>query len=199
MFKLLIIIKIIGNRSEECGRSYVYRVNGTRFQPGHTKSIKRSGRTSVPVWAWFSCSGAGAITRIEGRLTAQKYKKILEDILMPTAWARFGTDERIPFVQDLSSIHESIAVQEWFEDEGVSFELLPWPPKGADMNPIENLWSEMVREQDQHHSTANQLWDSVLGTWNHLSQRPSYWRVLGNSMRSRMQMVIDVDGDWTKY
>jgi predicted nucleic acid-binding protein len=67
------------------------------------------------------------------------------------------------------------------------------------MNPIENLWSEMVREQDQHHSTANQLWDSVLGTWNHLSQRPSYWRVLGNSMRSRMQMVIDVDGDWTKY
>jgi hypothetical protein len=54
----------------------------------------------------------------------------------------------------------------------------------------------MVREQDQHHSTANQLWDLVLGTWNHLSQRPSYWR---DSMRSRMQMVIDVDGDWTKY
>jgi hypothetical protein len=63
----------------------------------------------------------------------------LEDALLPSAWARFGKDELIPFVQELSSIHTSDIVMDWFEDEGVSFQPLPWPPKGADMNPIENV------------------------------------------------------------
>jgi thiol:disulfide interchange protein len=55
----------------------MYRVNGTQFQPGQTKSINRFGRTSHPVLAWFACSGAGAITRIQGRLTASKIHKDL--------------------------------------------------------------------------------------------------------------------------
>jgi hypothetical protein len=45
----------------------------------------------------------------------------------------------------LSSIHISIAVHEWFEDEGVSFELPPWPPKG-DMNPNKKSRYEPHRE-----------------------------------------------------
>lgn len=188
------------NSSHECGRSFVYRTNGTRFDPGHTQIIKRSGRKSIPVWAWFSSDGAGIIHRINGRLTAEKYIRILEDHLLPSAWARFGTDELIPFVQDLSPIHKSYIVQDWFADEGVSFQLLPWPPKGADLNPIEHVWSEMVREMDSHHAiNAHELWNSVSETWNHLSFRPSYWRTLAGSMVSRLQMVRAVEGDWTKY
>jgi hypothetical protein len=37
-------------RSHECGRPFVIRTNGTRFVPGHTFSVKRSGRKSIPVW-----------------------------------------------------------------------------------------------------------------------------------------------------
>ncbi|KZR97854.1 Uncharacterized protein APZ42_007044, partial [Daphnia magna] len=39
--------------SHECGRSFVNRTNGTRFNPSHTRVIKRSGRQSIPVWAGF--------------------------------------------------------------------------------------------------------------------------------------------------
>ena len=83
---------------------------------------------------------------------------------------------------------------DWFEDEGVSFQLLPWPPKGADMNPIENVWAEMVRDLDCQRGTANDLWDSVLDIWNHLSLRPNYWRTLINSMPQRLRMVIEAEG-----
>ena len=110
----------------ESGRSFVYRVNGTRFMPGHTKIIKKSGRKSVPVWGWFSCDGAGDLYRINGRLTGKQYVKILEDVLLPSAWARFGTDELIPFVQDRSVIHTSTIVMDWFAEEEVSFDVLPW-------------------------------------------------------------------------
>ena len=201
---LLLLIFILSycfyHSTEECGRHFVYRENGTRFAPAHhTKKISRSGRKSVPVWAWISFEGAGMLHRINGRLTGKQYINILEDSLPPSAWARFGTDELIPFVQDLSSIHTSDIVMDWFQDEGVSFQLLPWPPKGADMNPIENVWAEMVRDLDCQRGTAIDLWDSVLDIWNHLSLRPNYWRTLINSMPQRLRMVIEAEGDWTKY
>nr|CAH0103364.1 unnamed protein product [Daphnia galeata] len=33
--------------SQECIRPFVYRTNGTRFDPGHTMAVKRSGRNSL--------------------------------------------------------------------------------------------------------------------------------------------------------
>ena len=124
---------------------------------------------------------------------------MVEDVLLPSAWARFGTDELIPFVQDLFSIHTSNMVLDWFQEEGVSFDFLPWPPKGADMNPIENVWAEMVRDMNSQHANANQLRDSVSTIWENLSHRQNYWRILSNSMTRRLRMVVDVEGDWTKY
>lgn len=188
----------IFSRSQECGRSFVYRTNGTKFQPGHIQTVKRSGRQSASVWAWFSSEGAGEIHRIDGRMTAEKYVDMLDNVLLPTAWARFGLGP-IRFVQDLSPIHTSKVVREWFL-EHPEFEVLPWPPKGADLNPIENLWSEMVREMETQHCTnSNQLWNEVKLIWDNLRQRQNYWAVLANSMTSRLQMVRDVSGDWTKY
>ena len=54
-----------------------YRTNRTRFTPGHSKTIKRSGQISVFVWAWFAFDGAGNINRINGRLNSKKYIRIL--------------------------------------------------------------------------------------------------------------------------
>jgi hypothetical protein len=142
--------------------------------PGHTKIIKRSGRKSVPVWAWFSCDEAEDLHHINGRLTGQQYVRIIEDVLLPSAWARFGTDELIPFVQDRSTIHTSTIVTDWFAEEGVSFDVVPWPPKGADMNPIENVWAETVRDMDSQHATVNEQWHSVNNIWGNLSRRPNY-------------------------
>jgi hypothetical protein len=150
----------------------------------------------------MSAEGAGFLHRIDGRLTSKQYIRILEDSLVPYAWARFGptSDDPVPFFQDLSPIHQSYVVQDWFEDEGKEFELLPWPPKGADINPIENVWAEMVRSMDfQHTANANELWGSVYDTWNQLGRRQTYWQSLINSMGNRLALIREVDGNWTKY
>lgn len=51
------------------------------------------------------------------------------------------------FVQDLSTIYTSRAVKVWFKNPP-EIELLPWPPKGEDFNPIEKIWSDIVKESD---------------------------------------------------
>lgn len=131
----------------------------------------------------------------------------MENVLRPTAYERFGRadadfedfEDPIRFVQDLSPIHTSNVVKEWFE-EHPEFELLPWPPKGADLNPIENVWSEMVWAIDAQNVTNNdQLWEKVSSEWSSLSERNQYWQVLSSSMPSRLRMVQEVQGDWTKY
>lgn len=126
---------------------------------------------------------------------------ILENVLLPTALTRFGDyrDEPIRFVQDLSSIHTSHVVREWFE-EHPDFEVIPWPPKGADLNPIENAWSEMVRDiEAQHVTNGDELWEKVSHVWNSLGARQQYWKVLARSMPSRLHLVTEAEGDWTKY
>ncbi|KZS03293.1 Uncharacterized protein APZ42_034023 [Daphnia magna] len=61
--------------------------------------------------------------RIEGKFNSQKYLQILGDILP-------------------HSIHARI-IKQWFNDHQDEIELLPWPPKGANINPIENVCSDM--------------------------------------------------------
>jgi hypothetical protein len=128
--------------------------------------------------------------------------KILEDHLVPYAWTRFGPTEEnpVPFVHDRSPIHTSYLVQDWFEEEGKEFDVIPWPPKGADLNPIENVWAEMVTSMDsQHVATEIELRENVTEIWRQLGRRQNYWQTLCNSMDNRLQLVIEVDGDWTKY
>ena len=83
---------------------------------------QQSERKSVPVWAWFSYEGDGAIHRINARLNTPQYLEVLDDVLVPTAYARFRLGP-IRFVQDRSPIHTTNLVLEWFEDHP-DFELI---------------------------------------------------------------------------
>ncbi|KAG0439832.1 hypothetical protein HPB47_016517 [Ixodes persulcatus] len=53
--------------------------------------------------------------------------------------------------------------------------VMPWPPKGADMNPIENIWGNMkiqLSRRGLHSVTTDQLWDAVKEEWDRLRQCP---------------------------
>jgi hypothetical protein len=67
------------------------------------------------------------------------------------------------------------------------------------MNLIENVWVEMLRGMDFQHGKEADLWNSVTTIWNNISNRPNYWQILSKSMTNRLQVVVDVQGDWTKY
>jgi len=56
-------------------------------------------------------------------------------------------DVIINFQQD-HSIHDSRVVQEWLWLQA-EVELIDWPTRSPDMNPIENMWSEMKRTMQE--------------------------------------------------
>jgi hypothetical protein len=69
----------------------------------------------VPVWAWFSASGAGDFVRINGKQDSEKYLAIIGDILLPSIQLRFP-GRRLKFIHDRSPIHQAIKIRELFAD-----------------------------------------------------------------------------------
>jgi transposase len=179
------------------GRLSLWRVNHSRYSDANVLPNRRSGRISVGYWGWMGASGPGELVEISGRLNSLAYKDILEQVLVPTANLVYG-HRPIHFVQDNSSIHNAGIVQSWIENQ-TDLHLIRMPPKSPDINPIENLWGLMVQSWDSSMvRTTQNLKDHVLDVWDSFRGTEVCSKMVG-SMRSRLQAVIDADGDYTRY
>ena len=145
--------------------------------------------------------GVGEVVRIEGRLTAEKYVTILQDFLLPSLRERDFPAHPGPiiFVQDRSPIHMARVVREWFANQNV-LQLLEWPSRGCDCNPIEHVWANMVNSWDPAaERTPQALMDHVQRSWETLREKPDLIRNLVMSMPQRLAEVIEKEGGWTHY
>ncbi len=113
--------------------------------------------------------------------------------MIPTAHAAFGED--FTFQQDLSPIHTSRATKSFLND--CSLEVMNWPPRGADMNIIENAWGVIQAKVDEEPLAHNQdeLWQQVLNAWNTVATDHQYWHSLQMSLPRRMAAVIRKRGE----
>jgi len=123
------------------GPVLVRRPQGERYNPQHT--CKHSSRVSVNCWGWISHEWAGVLYRIEGHLDGLHYQHILQNIMVPSVRILYP-EGIIHLQQDQSSIHDSRVVQEWLSRQA-DIEILDWPPRAPDINPIKNMWSEVKR------------------------------------------------------
>ena len=132
------------------------------------------------------------------RLTGRQYIRILNDHLLPYLNQHFPF-QLVYFVQDNSPIHKCRAVTTWLRQQPQLI-VLEWPAKSADLNPIENVWGDMVKDMEPFRPrNADEVFDKFRSIWDQYSQRPIYWRILAHSFRHRLQKVIDEQGYWTKY
>ena len=99
-------------------------------------TCKRSGHVSVQ-WGWISHEGAGVLHHIEVHLDGLQYQHILQNIMVPSTRMLYP-DGIIHLQQDHSSIHDCRVVQEWLSRQA-DVKLLDRPPRGLDMNSIENM------------------------------------------------------------
>lgn len=117
---------------------------------------------------------------------------------MPSVRARFQ-NQQVYFIQDLSAVHQAKAVKAWFR-EHPQFNILPWPPKGADINPIENHWGNMVKDLEYFRpKSADEVFERAQQCWDSYRGRQDYWAKLATSMINRLRLVIESQGFWTKY
>jgi hypothetical protein len=81
---------------------------------------------------------------------------------------------------------------------------LPWPPKGADLNIIENLWSMLAYGVSQMMRmfgiprNRDELWEIVIAIRNAIRDS-GVIESLVNSMPTRIHDCINLMGSWTKY
>lgn len=185
------------------GPAVVYRPRGARFHPQYVHHKRSCGRVSVSVWGWISSSAFGILHRIDGRLTGEQYLHILREVMLPSARLLYP-DGVLQMQHDNSPIHKCRLVQEWLRSQD-DVAIIPWPPRGADMSPIENVWANVKRTMranwpEPPTTTADALWQLVLAAWEEEAESSEgFLRSLYGSMPRRMQAVIQANGCWTSY
>jgi len=145
-------------------------------------TCKRSGCVSVHCWGWISHEGAGILHRIEGHL---QYQHILK-IVMVLSVQKLYLDGIIHSQKDQSSIHDYRVVQDWLSRQA-DIELLSQPSRAPDMNPNENMWSEVKRAIQETWPVlpprnSDEPWALVSDAWDEVALYTHYIRSLTESM-----------------
>lgn len=162
--------------------------------------MARSGHVTCNLWGWIHLYGIGELAEIEGRFTADQYLEILEEVMLPTVHASaLPYPEHILYIHDNCSIHTANCVRRWFADQQ-DLELLPWPSKGCDINPIENIWACIVNAWDQQEErTSEEVRRHAETEWEILRGKPNIVYNHVASVSERLRSVIENNGTWTKY
>ena len=106
---------------------------------------------------------------IDGTLTAETYKDILEECLLPEI---SSCNVPMVFMQDNAApCHNAKSVLQFFDDHAIT--TLDWPPQSPDLNPIENLWSIIKLKRSKRFglpNTKNELISQVFEIWGEISE-----------------------------
>lgn len=145
------------------------------------------GGGSVMVWAAFGYNGKTNIAFTSSRMKSQDYIQVLSAHLLPFVPNIAGTNWI--FQADNAKIHTSNDTKTWLECNNVRY--MQWPSVSPDMNPIENLWGELVRRvyaNGKQYDTVEDLKTAIIENWEDIDR--SVLRNLTDSMPKRVFNLI---------
>ena len=102
-------------------------------------------------------------------------------------------------MQDGAPCHTARSINEWLSEKKVP--VFDWVGQSADGNPIENCWTRLNQIIAGMSTCSNlgQLAKQISKAWKKLGKDRKYLTALTDSMPTRIQAIIDANGDVTKY
>ena len=182
--------------SEADGRVRVWRRIGERYSDACVVERDRFGGGSVMVWGGICRDQKSHLIIVRGNMNAQRY---INDVLQAEALPFLAQNgPGLTFQHDNATPHAARLTTNFLNANGVN--VLPWPSRSPDLNPIEHLWDELGRRLRRHQpqpQNIQQLENALVQAWR---QIPAYTiRRLIQSMRRRCQAVVNAHGSHTRY
>lgn len=150
-------------------------------------------KQSVMVWGAFSLQEQLPLVRLEGKQNGEKYAKLLEN----SFFYQIMSDEYV-LVHDNAPCHTAKVSKDMIEE--LKIDVLDWPAYSPDLNPIENLWSHIVRNiyaGGKTYDNVDELWEAIQQCWENIPKK--IMKNLVKSMRNRMVNLLENGGRILKY
>lgn len=177
------------------GKVIVWRSPKEEFNPRCTVPTVKHGGGNVKCWGCFSSAGVGELIFIDGNMTGEAYREILDNNLLKSV-QKLGLSHDWVFQHDNDPKHRAAVVTNWLNRN--EMHRLNWPSFSPDMNPIEHLWDEVERRlKKKQPKNKNELKECLTEIWQGIEL--PVLRKLVDSVPNRLNEVIRVKGYPTKY
>ena len=178
-------------------RVRVWRQPGELYAQCNIVQHDRFGGGSVMVWDGISIQGRTELVVVDrGSLTAIRYvNDIIHPIVRPFAGA---IGQIFILMHDNARPHTARVTRQYLLDETI--EVMEWPARSPDLNPIEHVWdmiSRRIARRNNAPQTIQELADVLRQEWRAIPQRTI--RRLIMSMRNRCRQCIAARGGTTSY
>ena len=150
------------------------------------------------VWGCMTNQGIGFACWVQGRMNSDLYIHILEDELLNTIERYKLKRKNIIFQQDGMRPHTTEKVYDQFKKHKI--EVLEWPAKSPDFNPIEHLQDHLKRRLATYRKEpkgVHELWECVQKEWDNIPK--DVCTNLIGSMRKRVKALKKAKGGYTRY
>ena len=146
------------------------------------------------MWEAISNDRKTDLVHVPGNLTAVRYR---DEILQPHLMHVIDRQREL-FQQDNARPHTARVTMDYLEQNNIN--VLPWPSKSPDLNPIEHLWDQLdkrVRQRQPTPQTLYQLRQMLQQEWRTIPTNNV--RNLTESMPKMCRPVLAVHGGHTRY
>lgn len=177
------------------GKVRVWRRIGEALKEKNLKGTVKHGGGGVMVWGCMAAKGVGSLCFIDGKMNHIKYINILAAELLPSV-TRLGIRDTYIFSQDNDPKHTAWNTKQWLLYN--TRNQIKTPAQSPDLNPIEHIWAEVERQlRKRVVKTVVELKAALHDIWANIEEDTT--RTLVESMKRRLQAVIEAKGGPTKY